>query len=104
MAYDYTKNWKEVMQQSYGPCLEMYNIVSSKWVDVTDTMNSKNDQIEVDYQLQYYQELRYFADFDLETFISNIGGFVGIFLGYSMMQLPELLGIILKLLVQFFLI
>ena len=31
-------------------------------------------------------------DFDLETFISNIGGFVGIFLGYSMMQFPQLLG------------
>ena len=44
------------------------------------------------YQEQYYQELRYLPGFDVETFISNIGGFVGIFLGYSMMQFPELLG------------
>ena len=81
------------MERSYGPCLEMFNIVASKWIQVDETLSSGNDQIKFDYQLQYYQELKYFADFDLETFISNIGGFVGIFLGYSMMQLPELLGI-----------
>ena len=94
MAYAYTKNWNKIMERSYGPCLEMFNIVSSKWFHVNDSLSSGNDQVEFDYQLQYYQELQYFADFDLETFISNIGGFVGIFLGYSMMQLPELLGIL----------
>ena len=42
---------------------------------------------------KYYEEIEYSKDFGSESFISNLGGFIGIFLGYSMMQLPELLGI-----------
>ena len=40
----------------------------------------------------FYQEIEYLAYFDGESLISNLGGFIGIFLGYSMMQFPELVG------------
>ena len=44
-----------------------------------------------DYDETMYEEIEYSKDFGVESFISNVGGFVGIFLGYSMMQFPELL-------------
>ena len=70
----------------------MYNIAGWNWLDAEGTKNPEEARIEFTYQEQYYQELEYLPDFDLETFISNVGGFVGIFLGYSLMQLPGLLG------------
>ena len=41
------------------------------------------------YEDTYFQEITYTKSFGLESFISNVGGFIGIFLGYSIMQLPE---------------
>ncbi len=41
---------------------------------------------------KYYQEIEYVQDFGFESFWSGVGGFVGIFLGYSLMQFPEFLG------------
>ena len=92
MAYKYLENWQEVMEGHDRPCIDMFNTVAWNWQDARTTRNPKEIKIKFYYQEQYYQELQYLPDFDLETFISNIGGFVGIFLGYSMMQFPEVLG------------
>ena len=94
IAYRYTQDWKSVTEaeQAARPCVDMYNIVGWNWLDPVGTQKSNESQIKFYYQEEYYQELKYLPDFDLETFISNIGGFVGIFLGYSMMQFPELIG------------
>ena len=92
IAYNYTKTWKAVMQKHFPPCIDMYNIAGWNWLDAEGSENPEEARIKFTYQEQYYQELEYLPGFDLETFISNVGGFVGIFLGYSLMQFPELLG------------
>ena len=38
-----------------------------------------------------YQEIENVQDFNFESFFSSLGGFVGIFLGYSLLQVPDLL-------------
>ena len=48
--------------------------------------------MEIHYADRYYEEITQVEDFGVQDFISNLGGFIGIFLGYSMMQIPELLG------------
>ena len=40
---------------------------------------------------EMFQEIENVRDFGFESCWSGIGGFVGIFVGYSLMQLPELL-------------
>ena len=69
-----------------------WNEMGWNWMDEEDSKSLEKAHIKFSYQEQQYQELKYSADFDFETFVSNIGGFVGIFLGYSMMQFPQLLG------------
>ena len=57
------------------------------------TVNPSQNQfiIEFVYTEEQYQEIENVKDVSFETFWSGIGGFVGIFLGYSMMQFPELI-------------
>ena len=43
------------------------------------------------YNEKTYDEIRYDKMMGFESWLSNVGGFIGIFLGYSLMQIPEFL-------------
>ena len=47
-------------------------------------------QISKKYLDNKYQEIVNEREFSFETFWSSVGGFVGIFMGYSLLQIPEL--------------
>ena len=49
-------------------------------------------EIKLHYRIQHYKLSSNEKSFTLLSLFSQIGGFVGIFLGYSLLQLPELLG------------
>ena len=95
---NYIKNLTATLTSHDVPCIEMYNSIVWNWNKKREEdwkakdWNKKQAVIKFLYQEQYYEEIQYLKAFDVEGFISNLGGFVGIFLGYSMMQLPELLG------------
>ena len=80
---------KGIIDLHDAPCLYMYNSVTYMMQpkEGDDTPMMRFSYTETD-----YQEIQYVRDFSIESFWSGIGGFVGIFLGYSMMQLPEILG------------
>ena len=84
------------------PCLDVYISTVWKFVPRTGSATIKNSNIKFIYKDKYYNEIEYLPDFGPEDFISNFGGFVGIFLGYSLMQLPELLSMSTKLLSPYF--
>ena len=75
------KNWFDDIQT---PCIDMFNSVV--WNKLGEGSN-----MEINYAEKYYEEISQAEDFGVQDFISNLGGFIGIFLGYSMMQIPELL-------------
>ena len=85
------------------PCLDMYNAVAyfqrpmekiEKRVEekLSEKLKEKMKIFRFVYEEKYYEEIQYVRDFGFESFWSGIGGFVGIFLGYSMMQFPDLIG------------
>ena len=81
------KNKKGILASYKQPC--DYMKVS---VGVTQKVyESGMVLMELLYMDKYYQEFVNGRDFGFESFWSGIGGFVGIFLGYSLLQLPELL-------------
>ena len=56
----------------------------------------KQIKIEVSYPYQAsYQETENVMEFTFESFFSGVGGFVGIFLGYSILQIPDFINNIL---------
>ena len=81
------------------PCLDMFNSVVWNWVE-NHTMCEKCIDLEVAYLDKYYEEIKQLTALSFEDFISNLGGFIGIFLGYSMMQIPELLGKFLNIMIN----
>ena len=48
-------------------------------------------KLTIKYTTEIYQEIQNYRDYNLDTLWSSVGGFIGIFLGYSLLQLPELL-------------
>ena len=66
----------------------MFSSVTYNWLSDTD---NKLSNISFTYKEKYYEEILYDRAFNPESFLSNVGGFVGMFLGYSLMQLPEML-------------
>ena len=64
---------------------------------VRDQQNEpmKTPHKEIDIKLIYnegtYQEIVNTRDFGMDTFWISVGGFVGLFLGYSISHIPELI-------------
>lgn len=71
------------------PCQEMTLIFDLRMVD---SMYEKGlYHIDIDYNLKSYKEIKNTRDFGLESLCSQIGGFIGICLGYSLLQVPEII-------------
>ena len=81
-------SYRETLHMKGRSCTSMDALVmQSKTVGP----ENKHTKIKISYIEYTYQETQNVRDFTFESFFSSIGGFVGIFLGYSMLQIPELL-------------
>ena len=80
-------HYKDIMSTYHPPCVDMTSVDL-----VTKDLPQTNTEflIKIIYTDDYYQEIQNSRDFSFETFFSGVGGFVGIFLGYSIFQIPEL--------------
>ena len=88
-AYYYTQTIMDAVASYDKSCVEMFISSTSNW----DLMHRTEDfYMKFIYEEKYFQEIKYTRSFGLESFVSNVGGFIGIFLGYSIMQFPEFLG------------
>ena len=72
------------------PCNEMI-ILSHDNIDDEPSPKPNDIAIKFIYTERIYEEIKYNKAMGPEGWISNVGGFVGIFLGYSMLQIPEIL-------------
>ena len=90
-AYHYIERYKEVISSLDPPCTDM-NPMSIHYPSIiTLSQLSKGVPIKFQYRERSYQEIENLQEFNFESFLSGIGGYVGIFLGYSIMQFPELI-------------
>ena len=92
--HDLTPDYNTILEDREAPCVDMFS--SAVWnkrgnegVEICEKCTNLN----IVYLDKYYEEIGEIKDFGFEDFISGLGGFIGIFLGYSMMQIPTLLGI-----------
>ena len=90
MAADSIDDFRQVLARYEPPCEEMVSLPI-----ITREMDQSEQEflIKVTYPVSFYQEIKNVREFTLETFWSTAGGYLGIFLGYSLLQVPELLKI-----------
>lgn len=81
-------NIKDVLSTYDPPCLDMTTLVM-----FTRDSHQRTGRffIKVLYTEKFYQEIKNIKAFSFETFWSTAGGYLGFFLGYSLLQIPDLL-------------
>ena len=82
-AYHHIKNHRNIMDHYTQPCSDM-SIVSTLHLDYTRT------GVRIHYMNYGFEEIINQRDFGFEMFWSSIGGFTGMFLGASLLQIPDL--------------
>ena len=89
-VYQLLDNYKDILLSYEPPCVDMNVLIRDQLSEPL-----KNEQKEIDIRLTYserrYQEIINTRDFGMDTFWISVGGFVGLFLGYSISQIPDLI-------------
>ena len=87
--YALMKNSTGFMTSYQQPCIELMTPIN---VQETRATNFADGLIllTIPYATETFQETQNVKDFSLESMWSSAGGFVGIFVGYSLLQVPEL--------------
>ena len=80
-----------VFEKYKMPCNKMSSTVTRHMKPAKED-DEKTFNLEFNYLEDTYQEVFNQKDFGLEMLGSSIGGFIGMFLGYSLLQCPELIG------------
>ena len=53
---------------------------------------------EIHFKSSHYKEIKQIKDFCLESWVGNVGGYMGLFLGYAICQFPDLISYFLLML------
>ena len=77
--------------QDFEPSCDEMRVLSIDSVNHNPIPVPDDIAIKFYYTEKVYEEIQYIQAIAFENWLSNVGGFVGIFLGYSMMQVPEFL-------------
>ena len=87
-ANEWIRNYKNVLKSYYAPCNQME--ISSKWeFDRAESNGEEDLRITLLYEDTDYEEITNTKSFDFASLVSGVGGFIGIFLGYSILQIPD---------------
>ena len=79
---------REYLSSYDPPCVDMKTSVTYS----RELTQRKNEfLLKIVYKDNVFQEITNEKAFTFETFFSSMGGFVGIFLGYSVLQIPDLI-------------
>ena len=87
-AHEWIQNYKKALGSYLQPCTQME--ILGKF-DREENNEWEDPRIKFAYENTGYEEMKNTKSFDFESFVSGVGGFIGIFLGYSILQIPDLL-------------
>ena len=88
-AYKYLADMERTLDKSLEPCTEMTIVSSIQFGSTTIESHKRRFEMTLKYLTESYQEIANQKEFSANALWSSIGGFVGIFIGYSMMQIPD---------------
>ena len=91
--FQYTADTTKAYQLYKQPCTQMTITLQQESSKTNSTnMGDGNDLVAIEYQTLQYKEIKNVRAFSLESMFGQYGGFIGMFLGYSLLGIPELFG------------
>ena len=87
----------EVFDQYSSPCTRMRILSNIKF---SDHYEKEKVRLDFRYLARDFEEIRNVRDLDLETLVGNIGGYVGMIMGVSILQLSYLFVVAVKTLLK----
>ena len=90
-------NWSDMLTRFHHnpssmdilPCRVIRNLQYNPKIEVSEATQKDIFSIVVRYP-EYYMEIEHVREYTLEGLVGNAGGYLGLFLGYALLQLPEL--------------
>lgn len=97
----FTNDYESAYETYVQPCTKMNLVFNAD--SQTETRENKplGRYVQIDYLTDEYQEIENYQSFGFESLWSGVGGFCGIFLGVSLMQVPQVLSGILSFVKRF---
>ena len=82
----YTEHFEDIMSSYDPPCIEMTSVVKS-----TRDLEQRDQQFQmiIQYVQSFYQEIENKKAYHFEFYFSSVGGFIGVCVGTSMMEIPK---------------
>ena len=59
--------------------------------------NERLFKLSIDFDNSMFMDINHIRAFDIETLIGNAGGYLGLFTGYALSQLPQFIRYLLKI-------
>ena len=88
--YSVIKNFNTFMSSYDRPCIELMTTINTQETPGKDGLHEGIFRLIIPYATDEFQEIQNVKDLGFETLWSSAGGFIGIFLGYSLLQVPEI--------------
>ena len=88
----------EIVDRFIKPCDEVQS-VSYNIEEFMKTPNTSIDSTKILFLFKYgkYKDITHIRSFDVESLIGNMGGYVGLFLGFAIWQVPDAIELIIKM-------
>ena len=84
-------------EESVSPCTEIVKISTDYAEPKDDNLDVNTTKISVYYRMDTYKEIKQMRAYTGMMLLGNVGGFFGILLGYAVVQVPDFLNIICKM-------
>ena len=88
------------IQKCFYAYEELDYLVSSWFDEQSQETNQTFFNVFIEFTDNYFMEIQHVRSFDMQSLIGNSGGYLGLFTGYALLQLPNLLHFLFKYLHQ----
>ena len=98
MITNFTSNMERVMNlfMPLSSCHEIMIVASAERMLETDPKDERYLTIQINYLNEMFLEIENGERFSAQGFLCRIGGFLGMFLGFSLLQIPDLVAKIME--------
>ena len=93
LTYLLNDDWGSPTKASYqSPCQNIENLSYEYSEKVGfDSREQSRFMVLVHFPNRKYRQITHVQEYDVESMMGNIGGYIGLFLGYSLLQFPDFL-------------